>query len=236
MKKNLAIMMMGLALVLSSAACGQTAATTTAAETTAAPESTAAETTAEETTIEETTEEAAASTEEEIVVTSPDEPHEQMIDISGCETFTEIVDKLPDGYGYSNETLDDTDVLLVTGSTFDGGDGIQASVNAEIYRYNDDDLPEYLGFVSSGGSATPLALYEDRLFSAGHHYIRLTTVKDGELTTVESAREEFDAAGNATYYYAKDGKDEKKVEDGSDFSRMLDKYAEAETVDFTVVE
>ena len=51
-------------------------------------------------------------------------------DITGCDTFTQIVDKLPAGYGYANVTFGGTDALLVTDYTYDNLDGNMAAYNA----------------------------------------------------------------------------------------------------------
>ena len=44
------------------------------------------------------------------------------LDISGCDTFTQIVDKLSDGQGYTNVKIGSEDALLVSTGTYDNGD------------------------------------------------------------------------------------------------------------------
>ena len=44
------------------------------------------------------------------------------LDLTGCDTFTDIVDKsLGNGQAYANVTLDDTDVLLLSDDAFGSG-------------------------------------------------------------------------------------------------------------------
>lgn len=143
--------------------------------------------------------------------------HKQVTSTEGCDTFTQMADKtLADGQGYTNEPVGDTDVFIVAGSTFGGYDE-DAACDAELFIYTDDSI-EYLGFVQSGGSGTPLALKDGMLYTAGHHYIGKHTVTAGKLMTVEEAWETFDADGNATYHYSSD--------DGGDYANIDSKEAE----------
>ena len=44
------------------------------------------------------------------------------LDLTGCDTFTDIVDKsLGNGQAYANVTLDNTDVLLLSDDAFGSG-------------------------------------------------------------------------------------------------------------------
>ncbi len=144
--------------------------------------------------------------------------HEQMTSTEGCDTFTQMVDRmLSDGQGYANAKLGDTDVLVVAGSTFSGY-GEDAAVDAELFCYKEDGSIAYLGFVQSGGSANPLAVKDGMLYTAGHHYVGKHTVTDGKLMTVEEAWETFDTDGNSTYHYSSD--------DGGDYSDLDSDQAE----------
>ena len=77
------------------------------------------------------------------------EEHVMQTDIAGCDTFTQIVDKLTDGSGYTNAQVDGTDVLLVASGTFDNGGGSMAAIDAEVFSYK-DGAPAYMGYVASG--------------------------------------------------------------------------------------
>ena len=69
------------------------------------------------------------------------------MDISGCDTFTQIVNKLSPGMAYANVRIGDTDVLLVTEYTYDykmDNSGNMAAIDAEIYKYNEAGAPEYV--------------------------------------------------------------------------------------------
>lgn len=189
-------------------------------------ESVAAETVKEEATEEtEATEVAEAPTE---VATAPD------IDITGCDTFTQIVDrKLEDGMGYANVTIGEEDVLLVSSGTFDNGDNLQAAIDATVFIY-ENGMPKMIGKISCGGTAYPLAVKDGLLYSAGGHFVQTNTVEDGRFQLYEHNWEEFDEDGNVKYFYeSSEGQDE--VTSEVNLQNMFEDYEAAETIGFTVV-
>ena len=138
--------------------------------------------------------------------------HKQAVDISGCDTFTQIVDKkLEPGMAYTNAPLYGDGVLLVASGAFDDLDGHMAAIDAEVYIYTDDSIA-YAGYAESGGTAYPLAEKDGKLYSAGNHFVTKYAVTDGKLAVMETAGETFDTDGNATYYYDSD--------DGGDYSDL----------------
>ena len=165
-----------------------------------------------------------------------DEVHIQTTDPSGCDTFTQIVDKkLSDGQGYANIELGEAEeALLVSSGIFDNGDGTDAAIDAEIFIYN-EGKPFYLGYVECGGTADPLAVKDGTLYTAAHHHVGKYTVKDGRLETVEEAWEIFDSDGNATYEYSSaDGNaDADKAEQL--FNSLYNEYTNADVIAFTMV-
>ncbi len=169
----------------------------------------------------------------------PDAQEEHIpLDITGCDTFTQIVDKLDDGMGYANEKIGDTDVLLVATGTYDY-DGIDAGIDAELYWYH-DGVPEYLGYVEAGGTAYPLSTAGERLYVGGNHSMAKYMVDTGLLLIDEEAYEVFDTDGNATYYYHSDVKDvgadeNGQVPDDSVLAGFFDEFDEAEVIEFTTV-
>ena len=189
-------------------------------------ESVAAETVKEEATEEtEATEVAEAPLE---VATAPD------IDITGCDTFTQIVDrKLEDGMGYANVTIGEEDVLLVSSGTFDNGDNLQAAIDATVFIY-ENGMPKMIGKISCGGTAYPLAVKDGLLYSAGGHFVQTNTVEDGRFQLYEHNWEEFDEDGNVKYFYeSSEGQDE--VTSEVNLQNMFEDYEAAETIGFTVV-
>ena len=233
MKKNLCILTAACIAAIGITACGSGTsgnAGTTAAATTAAA-TTAAATTAQPA--------ASADGTKTITTAQERENHEMTTDISGCSTFTEIVDKkLKNGQGYANVDLDSTGVLLVSDDAFTDPDGGAEAISAEVFIYK-DGAPEYAGYVECGGSANPLMLKDGKLLSAGHHYAGKHTITDGKLVTVEEAWETFDSKGTAAYVYSSD--------DGGDytnfdsdkaktiFDSLLDEYNGGEIIEFSVV-
>lgn len=142
--------------------------------------------------------------------------HKQVINSDSCDTFTQIVDKLAEGQGYTNVKLGDTDALLAADSVF-GVDDQHNAAEAEVFIYEDGKV-KYLGSLASGGSANPIAEKDGMIYTAGHHYIGKHTITDGALVTVEEAWETFDTAGNVTYHYSSD--------DGGDYSDISSEEAQ----------
>lgn len=160
------------------------------------------------------------------------------LDISGCETFTQIVDRLDPGNAYVNTKLGDVDVLLVSLGAYDDTEGHYNCIDANVYCYV-DDVPTYLGSVASNSTAYPIAVKDGKLYTGGHHFINKYTVTDNKLTVMENAGETFDDSGNATYYYSsEDGGDYSNIDQAvaqEAFDRLNDEMFSAEILDFDVI-
>ncbi|MCR5746885.1 MAG: hypothetical protein K6G03_04185 [Lachnospiraceae bacterium] len=155
------------------------------------------------------------------------------VDLSKYATFTKLVDDLKPEMAFANAKIDDIDVLLVASGSYDNLDGNQAAIDADIFMYDKDGKVVYLGRVESAGTATPLAIKDGKLFTGGPHFITRYTIKDGKVVAEETAYEEFDESGNATYYYgSKAGTEAEKVDDDSNMLKMLEEYDKAEVVNF----
>ena len=144
--------------------------------------------------------------------------HVMTTDIEGKDTFTQIVDALPDGTGYTNEKVGDEDVLLVASATIDAGGEYPEAYDAEVFWY-DNGAPAYLGYVTSGGTAYPLMIKDGKLYTAGNHFVKKFVITDGKLMVMEEAGETFNTEGEATYYYDSD--------DGGDYSGMSQEDAQS---------
>ena len=160
------------------------------------------------------------------------------LDLTGCDTFTDIVDKsLGNGQAYANVTLDNTDVLLLSDDAFEF-DGSAEAVSAEVFYYN-EGTPAYAGFVRSGGSANPLMINDGKLYAAGHHYVGKFTMTDGKLVIAAEAFETFDADGSPAYHYdSDDGGDYTNLDQDSAkkaFDDLFAEYMEGEIIKFSIV-
>ena len=130
--------------------------------------------------------EAEIDTENEDEFTADDEDmYTMQTNIEGCDTFTQIVDKLEAGKGYANTTVDETDVLLITSEPVEFED-MTAAVDAEVFVYI-DGVPAYAGHIQSGGSANPLTQKDGSIYSAGHHFVEKSGVAEGQVVTREMA-------------------------------------------------
>lgn len=174
----------------------------------------------------------------------PDDEEDHVpYDITGCDTFTDIVDSLPEGYGYANTTIDDIDVLLVCDYVFDNSDdasGVYAAIDADVYYYSEDGVPTYAGYVTAGGTAYPLAVADGKLYVCGNHFAKIMTIVAGGVVIDEESYVEYNTDGSATYYHHSDLRDveadeEGRVEDDSYMTEIYDQYMNAEVIVFDQV-
>ena len=143
------------------------------------------------------------------------------IDISGCDTFTRIVDKnLSPGMGYANEKIGDSDALLVSSMTYDNLDGNIAAIDATLFIYK-DEAPFEVGKVCCGGTAYPLAVKNGMLYTASNHWVCKYTIKDDKLVMVDKASVVYDSEGNGTYF--------------GDFEGLFDEMFDADIINFSTV-
>ncbi|MCR4908907.1 MAG: hypothetical protein K5985_08745 [Lachnospiraceae bacterium] len=160
------------------------------------------------------------------------------IDISGCATFTGIVDKkLSDGMGYANEKIGDTDVLLVSSGTYDNLDGNNAAIDATIFMYK-DEAPFEVGKVCCGGTAYPLAIRDGELYVGSNHWICKYTIENDSLKITQKAAVDYDKNGNEIYYYESvhgDANNYDTVKTELMFETLYDELFEAKVIDFQPV-
>ncbi len=160
------------------------------------------------------------------------------IDITGCDTFTQIVDKLPAGMGYANVTLDGTDALLVCSMAYDNLDGNMAAIDATVYMY-EDGAPVEVGKVCSGGTAYPLTIADGKLFTGSNHWICKNALTDDELLIMEKASVVYDSNGDGTYFYESEDGGDYSYMDSDDaeeiFDDLLSEMFEGEVVNFIVI-
>ena len=161
------------------------------------------------------------------------------LDIEGCDTFTQIVDrKLENGMGYSNVRIGDEDVLLVSSGCFDNGDGFMAAIDAEIFRYAKDGSIEEIGHVTSGGTAYPLSLRENKLICGANHWFAKFTIEKGKLVLLDQIWAEYATNDEENAFYKYSGEDDKILEqlkDEDTFWQMTDDYNDGTPIEFSVV-
>ncbi len=161
------------------------------------------------------------------------------IDISGCDTFTQIVDqKLSEGMGYANVSLLNGDVLLVSSGTYDNLDGKFAAIDAAVFEYK-DGVPYELGKICSGGTAYPISVKDGYLYTGSNHWICKYVVGDDKLYLMEKAAVAYDSEGNGTYFYESDDSGDYTSVSSEDaekiFDQLLDEMMNGEIVDFSTV-
>lgn len=86
-------------------------------------------------------------------------------------SFDTIIQSLPEDSYYAFADMDpDRDALLVAkeDTVFDYGGGVMASTEADVYGYDWKDCILGYGRVEGGGTATPLAAKDGKLYFGGH--------------------------------------------------------------------
>ena len=152
------------------------------------------------------------------------------IDISDCDTFTQIVEKLKDGMGYANTTIGDAEVLLVSSGTYEWEPGHYAAIDADIFIYQ-DGIPTYLGTVCAGGTAYPLEVADGYLYVGGNHYMTKYIIDNGAMVELEEAYVTYDTEGNDTYYYKTCNSQFEDYDEETAKSRFDELFAELDNVE-----
>lgn len=158
-------------------------------------------------------------------------------DISGCDTFTQIVDKLEDGKGYANVTIGDADALLVASGTYEWEEGCHAAIDSEVFIYS-DGVPTYLTTFSSGGTSYPLAIKDEDIYVGGNHFMLKYRIDNGYLNLLEEAYVNYDTNGNPTYYYKTCNSQFEDYDEATAQSRLDELFSEqtsAEVINFQPV-
>ncbi len=156
------------------------------------------------------------------------------VDLSQYGTFTKMLADFKKGMGFANEPIGDTDVFFASSGTFNGENGTKNAIDSSLFIYDSNGSIVYLGQIASSGTATPLAIADGCVYTAGHHWVTKSTVKEGKLVTVEEARENFDADGNSTFTYTSEKDGEQKVEDDTQLTRLFEEMANAKPIEFSV--
>ncbi|OON85729.1 hypothetical protein BXO88_10745 [Oribacterium sp. C9] len=163
------------------------------------------------------------------------------IDISDCDNFDQLINKLATDMGYAEIKIGDKDLLLVTPDTFKGDDkGTRAATIAEVFWIDKDGNLKDGGYVRSGGTANPLTASENYIYASGHHYVKRYTLNDDILTIDLEAGEKFDSKGCVTYYlYSElhdvDADENGVVKDDSALNDLNKEMFEADIIAFTVI-
>lgn len=162
------------------------------------------------------------------------------IDISGCDTFTQVVDqKLTSGMGYANATVNGTDVLLVSTGTFDDLEGHANAIDSTVFEYKDGAVYE-VGKVISGGTAYPISIKDGYIYSASNHWVCKYAIANDKLDIMEKASVIYDENGNGTFHYESDDAGNYGSIDSAEaekiFNQLLDELMNGEAVEYSVVQ
>lgn len=234
--RSIVCMLAGLVLTATLAGCSNktTIITDTQSETGSLQQTTATDHEADSKTDKKETYDPKAFNESDVYIASD---QKASVDILGCDTFTQIVDKLSAGKGYANVDIWDTNVLMVSSGTYEWESETNASIDADIFYYK-DSTPTYLATVSAGGTAYPLAIKDKYLYVGGNHFMIKYLIDEGELIKAQEAYVTYDTDGNATYYYkTSDSKfeDHNEATAENNFLRLFSEQQSAQVINFQPV-
>jgi hypothetical protein len=156
------------------------------------------------------------------------------LDISGCDTFTQIVDSLEPGMAYTNATLGDADVLLVTNFTRDNSKGEHLATGALVYVYK-DGVPTLITTIPSGGTY-PLAVDQGMLYIAADSEVMVYTIQSNEFLNARGAWEDTNMAGEHGYFYQEGDEPTMQLEDDTTLQEFLELYKAADQIVFDVIQ
>ena len=123
------------------------------------------------------------------------------IDISGCDTFTQIIDKkLTPGMGYANVKIGDEDALLVCSNVYDD----MSAIDATVFIYK-DGAPYEAGSICSAGTAYPLVEGNGAVYSASNHWVCKYTIENGSVIIAEKVASDEDISVQMLYKEMTDG-------------------------------
>ena len=241
MKKRIIVTLLATVIAASLVGCGSGKSEDVSKETTTEASSTEKAEKSEETVEpQEETETEPTETSIEFIKQAADETAPD-IDISGCDTFTQIVDKkLEAGMGYTNIDFGDTNVLMVCSGTYDNMDGNMAAIDATMYIYKDDEI-QVLGKVCSGGTAYPLSTDGTYLYTGSNHWVCKYAVTEDGVKILEKASVEYTTDGAENYFYESEDEGDNSNYDSAEAEKKLnDLYDEmfaSDVINFdTIVE
>lgn len=165
------------------------------------------------------------------------------------DSYEEVIGYLEAGqaYTYVDVLGSEKPILLVTEGTYDNQDGKNDAVSISAYVYLEDENGVSCGsMIASEGTAYPIAVKDGLLYTAGGHMIEADCIsQETHALMVKSyISEDFDENGTAHYtgfirssnQVYEDGKEIDGADEDHQYQALWDEYADAEIVNFTVVQ
>lgn len=149
------------------------------------------------------------------------------------EIFDKAVNDLKSGEAYAVIKINPNRFLLVAPSVYnDNGKTVAAQSN--IYYVKDGSLTS-AGEVKSLGTAYPISYDESGIYTGSNNEIKKFSIDDrsGKIQSIETLQVTYDKDGNAAYTKEEAGKTATVTEE--EYTRLMQKYGNAEVVNFTAV-
>lgn len=149
------------------------------------------------------------------------------------EIFDKAVNDLKSGEAYAIIKINPNRSLLVAPSVYnDNGKTVAAQSN--VYYVKDGSLTN-AGEVRSLGTAYPISYDESGIYTGSNNEIKKFSIDDrsGKIQSIETLQVTYDKDGNAAYTKEEAGKTATVTEE--EYTRLMQKYGNAEVVNFTAV-
>ncbi len=174
---------------------------------------------------------------------------EEKIQKNEFDSYEEVISYLEAGQAYTYVDVLGSDelVLLVTEATYDNQDGKNdaVSISAYVYIQNENGVT-CSSMVASEDTAYPIAVKDGLLYTAGNHIVEADCISQETHAVMVKAyiSEDYDENGTAHYtgfirsgnQVYEDGKEVDDADEDHQYQALRDEYANAEIINFTVVQ
>lgn len=150
------------------------------------------------------------------------------------EIFDKAVNDLKSGEAYAVIKINPNRSLLLVAPSVYNDNGNMVAAQSNIYYVKDGSLTS-AGEVRSLGTAYPISYDESGIYTGSNNEIKKFSIDDrsGKIQSIETLQVTYDKDGNAAYTKEEAGKTATVTEE--EYTRLMQKYGNAEVVNFTAV-
>lgn len=150
------------------------------------------------------------------------------------EIFDKAVNDLKSGEAYAVIKINPNRSLLLVAPSVYNDNGKTVAAQSNVYYVKDGSLTS-AGEVKSLGTAYPISYDESGIYTGSNNEIKKFSIDDrsGKIQSIETLQVTYDKDGNAAYTREEAGKTETVTEE--EYARLMQKYGNAEVVNFTAV-
>lgn len=163
----------------------------------------------------------------------------------GCSSFDEMIESLPEGYGYTYAKLmgSEAEHLIISDEVFEDGDGNKVATSAMLYELGTSG-PRNVGNCYSVGKDYPIRIKDGILYTAGSREVAASVLskENGYLMYLGSVMKVCDEEQKVYYlgFLHEDNSLDSAYEDietesDEEYQKLMEEYESAELLTFTVI-